>query len=58
MYVCVLEVPPLNQKVMFKGLLRDDQTLGSAGVTNGCKLMVVGAKPNDIISVTSVTQQV
>ncbi|GLV39452.1 hypothetical protein CBL_13331 [Carabus blaptoides fortunei] len=53
----VIEVPPLNQKVMFKGLLRDEQTLGSAGVTHGCKLMVVGAKPNDIISVTSVTQQ-
>lgn len=53
----LLGVPEKNQKLMFKGLLRDDQTLGSAGITKGAKLMVVGSKPNDIIAVTSVTKQ-
>lgn len=42
---------------MFKGLLRDEQTLGAVGVTKGSKLMLVGSKPNDIIAVTSVTKQ-
>lgn len=54
----IVGVPEKNQKLMFKGLLRDDQTLGSAGITKGAKLMVVGSKPNDIIAVTSVTKQV
>lgn len=53
----LLGVPEKNQKVMFKGLLRDEQTLTSAGVIKGSKLMVVGSKPNDIIAVTSVRAQ-
>lgn len=54
---CVSGVPEKNQKLMFKGLLRDDQTLGTVGVTKGAKLMLVGSKPNDIIAVTSVSKQ-
>lgn len=53
----LLGVPDKNQKLMFKGLLRDEQTLGAVGVTKGSKLMLVGSKPNDIIAVTSVTKQ-
>lgn len=53
----LLGVPEKNQKLMFKGLLRDEQTLGTVGITKGSKLMVVGSKPNDIIAVTSVSKQ-
>lgn len=55
--VGLLGVPEKNQKLMFKGLLRDDQSLSSAGVTRGSKLMVVGSKPTDIMAVTSVRAQ-
>lgn len=53
----LLGVPEKNQKLMFKGLLRDEQTVGNAGITKGAKLMVVGSKPLDIIAVTSASKQ-
>lgn len=43
----------------YLGLVKDDQTLSGAGLTNGSKMMLVGSKLNDVISVTSkVTEEV
>jgi len=47
----LIEVPPSMQKVMIKGLARDDRTLRQLGVTSGAKVMVVGSTLNDVLSV-------
>ncbi|XP_037094040.1 ubiquitin domain-containing protein UBFD1-like [Pollicipes pollicipes] len=39
------------QKVMIKGLARDDKTLRELGVASGAKVMVVGSTLNDVLSV-------
>ena len=39
------------QKVMIKGLARDDRTLRQLGVASGAKVMVVGSTLNDVLSV-------
>jgi len=44
------EVPPSMQKLMFKGLLKDAQTLTEAKITSGTKVMLVGSKLTDVIS--------
>lgn len=46
------------QKLMYKGLLQDSQTLKSAGVTKGAKIMLVGSTLNDVLAVSSVSKQV
>lgn len=46
------------QKLMFKGLLQDSQTISSAGITKGAKIMLVGSTLNDILAVSSVSKQV
>lgn len=46
------------QKLMYKGLLQDSQTISSSGITKGSKVMVVGSTLNDILAVSSVTKQV
>ena len=45
------EVPPSMQKVMIRGLARDDKTLRQLGVASGAKVMVVGSTLNDVLSV-------
>ena len=40
-------VPPTNQKLLFKGQLKDAATLRETGLKNGSKLMVIGTKPED-----------
>ncbi|XP_077290753.1 ubiquitin domain-containing protein UBFD1-like [Arctopsyche grandis] len=45
------------QKIMIKGMAKDEMTLRTAGIISGCKVMVVGSKMNDILAVTSVKQQ-
>jgi hypothetical protein len=40
-------VPVSNQKLLFKGQLKDASTLREAGLKNGSKLMVIGTKPED-----------
>ncbi|XP_043199260.1 ubiquitin domain-containing protein UBFD1-like [Amphibalanus amphitrite] len=47
----LIEVPPSMQKVMIRGLARDDKTLRQLGVTSGAKVMVVGSTLNDVLSV-------
>lgn len=46
------------QKLMYKGLLQDNQTLKTAGVTKGAKIMLVGSTLNDVLAVSSVSKQV
>ncbi|XP_070580422.1 ubiquitin domain-containing protein UBFD1-like [Ptychodera flava] len=46
-------VPPAMQKVMFKGLMKDDKTLRELKVTKGAKMMVVGSTLNDVIAVNT-----
>lgn len=46
------------QKLMYKGLLQDNQTLASVGITKGAKIMLVGSTLNDVLAVSSVTKQV
>uniref|UniRef100_UPI00358F5D53 ubiquitin domain-containing protein UBFD1 isoform X3 n=1 Tax=Myxine glutinosa TaxID=7769 RepID=UPI00358F5D53 len=46
-------VPPAMQKVMYKGLLREDQTLREMKVTSGAKIMVVGSTLNDVLAVNT-----
>uniref|UniRef100_A0A8C4NMV5 Ubiquitin family domain containing 1 n=1 Tax=Eptatretus burgeri TaxID=7764 RepID=A0A8C4NMV5_EPTBU len=46
-------VPPAMQKVMYKGLLREDQTLREMKVTSSAKIMVVGSTLNDVLAVNT-----
>jgi len=46
-------VPPAMQKVMFKGLAKEDKTLRELGIVKGTKLMVVGSTLNDVLSVNT-----
>lgn len=51
-------VPDSMQKLMYKGLLQDNQSLSSIGITKGAKIMLVGSTLNDVLAVSSVTKQV
>lgn len=46
------------QKLMYKGLLQDGQTIQSSGITKGAKIMLVGSTLNDVLEVSSVTKEV
>lgn len=46
------------QKLMYKGLLQDNQTLESTGITKGSKIMLVGSTLNDVLAVSYVSKQV
>lgn len=54
----VVGVPDSMQKLMYKGLLQDNQTLGSIGITKGAKIMLVGSTLNDVLAVSYVSKQV
>ncbi|XP_069124697.1 ubiquitin domain-containing protein UBFD1-like [Argopecten irradians] len=43
-------VPAAMQKIMFKGLAKDECTLRELKVTKGAKIMVVGSTLNDVLS--------
>ena len=47
----IINVPNTMQKVMIKGLAKDEMTLRQVGVTNGAKVMVVGSTITDILEV-------
>ena len=51
-------VPQSLQKVMIKGLAKDDRTLKDLGVVKGAKIMVVGSKLNDVLAVSTPSAQV
>lgn len=50
-------VPSAMQKIMFKGLAKDESTLKDLKVTKGAKIMVVGSTLNDVLSVTKPSPQ-
>ncbi|XP_077979697.1 ubiquitin domain-containing protein UBFD1-like [Glandiceps talaboti] len=50
-------VPPAMQKVMFKGLMKDEKTLRELKVTKGAKMMVVGSTLNDVIAINTPTAE-
>jgi hypothetical protein len=50
-------IPDSMQKLMYKGLLQDSQTLSSSGITKGSKIMLVGSTLNDVLAVSSVSKQ-
>lgn len=54
----LIGVPQSLQKVMFKGLAKDEQTLKDLDVKNGAKVMVVGSKLDQILAITTTTPQV
>ncbi|XP_061196217.1 ubiquitin domain-containing protein UBFD1-like [Saccostrea echinata] len=45
-------VPSAMQKIMYKGLAKDESTLKELKVTKGAKIMVVGSTLNDVLSVS------
>lgn len=44
------------QKILIKGMAKDDNTLRESGLVKGGKVMVIGSKMNDILSVTNCKQ--
>ncbi|XP_011499000.1 PREDICTED: ubiquitin domain-containing protein UBFD1-like [Ceratosolen solmsi marchali] len=53
----IISVPQAMQKIMIKGLAKDDQTLRVLGVTKGAKIMIVGSKLDDVLAVSIPTKQ-
>ncbi|XP_072757381.1 ubiquitin domain-containing protein UBFD1 isoform X2 [Anoplolepis gracilipes] len=53
----IISVPQAMQKVMFKGLAKDEQTLRNLGITKGAKVMIVGSKLDDVLAVSIPTKQ-
>lgn len=49
----IINVLPAMQKVMIKGLAKDEKTLKELGVTPGSKVMVVGSKLDDVVNVNA-----
>ncbi|XP_013779300.1 ubiquitin domain-containing protein UBFD1-like isoform X1 [Limulus polyphemus] len=49
-------VPPAMQKVMIKGLAKDEKTLRDQGLLKGSKVMVVGSTLNDVLAVNTPTK--
>ncbi|KAE8740118.1 hypothetical protein FOCC_FOCC014378 [Frankliniella occidentalis] len=50
-------VPRTTQKLMIKGLAKDSATLREQGFTKGCKVMLVGSKLDDILSVSTPSKE-
>lgn len=46
-------VPQSAQKLIIKGMAKDDMTLRKAGIVKGGKVMLVGSKMDDILAVKS-----
>ena len=47
----IIDVPSTMQKIMIKGLAKDEMTLRKLGVVKGSKVMVVGSTLNDVLEV-------
>jgi len=47
----IIGVPSTMQKIMIKGLAKDEMTLRKLGVVKGSKVMVVGSTLNDVLEV-------
>uniref|UniRef100_A0A0V0G4E3 Putative ubiquitin domain-containing protein ubfd1 n=1 Tax=Triatoma dimidiata TaxID=72491 RepID=A0A0V0G4E3_TRIDM len=53
----LLGVPQSLQKVMYKGLAKDEKLLREIGITGGAKVMVVGSKLDDVLAVSTPNTQ-
>lgn len=53
----VIGVPHAMQKVMIKGLAKDERTLRDLGVVKGAKVMVVGSKLDDVLAISTPSKQ-
>lgn len=51
-------VPYSLQKIMIKGLAKDERSLRELGVSKGAKIMVVGSKLTDVLAVSTPSAQV
>eukprot|EP01089_Gocevia_fonbrunei_P008618 TRINITY_DN20323_c0_g1_i1.p1 TRINITY_DN20323_c0_g1~~TRINITY_DN20323_c0_g1_i1.p1 ORF type:complete len:349 (-),score=79.87 TRINITY_DN20323_c0_g1_i1:26-1072(-) len=49
----ITNIPPSNQKLMFKGLLKDTQTLQEAKVVSGAKLLLIGSSKSSVENVVN-----
>jgi len=47
----IISVPSAMQKIMIKGLAKDEMTLRKVGVVKGSKVMVIGSTLNDVLEV-------
>lgn len=47
------QLPPTMQKIMFKGLCKDDRTMKDLKVSKGTKIMLVGSTLDDVLSVST-----
>jgi len=47
----IIGVPSTMQKIMIKGLAKDEMTLKKLGVVKGSKVMVIGSTINDVLEV-------
>jgi len=48
----VIGVPKEMQKVMVKGLAKDDKSLKECGITSGSKVMVIGSTFDDVLALS------
>ncbi|KAK9502531.1 hypothetical protein O3M35_011299 [Rhynocoris fuscipes] len=53
----LLGVPQSLQKVMYKGLAKDEKLLREIGLCEGAKVMVVGSKLDDVLAVSTPNSQ-
>ncbi|XP_021928505.1 ubiquitin domain-containing protein UBFD1-like isoform X2 [Zootermopsis nevadensis] len=53
----IIGVPQSMQKVMIKGLAKDERTLRELGVVKGAKVMVVGSTLDDVLAVSTPSKQ-
>jgi len=53
----VIGVPKEMQKVMVKGLAKDDKSLKECGITSGSKVMVIGSTFDDVLALVRPSAQ-
>ncbi|XP_063718531.1 ubiquitin domain-containing protein UBFD1-like [Symsagittifera roscoffensis] len=47
-------VPESLQKLMYKGKLTDSMKISESSLINGCKVLLIGSKPSDVVQVNKV----
>jgi len=53
----IIGVPNNLQKIMFKGMAKDEKTLRELGISEGTKVMVVGPKLSEFLAVSTPSSQ-
>ena len=47
-------MPESLQKLMYKGKLTDSMKISESSLINGCKVLLIGSKPSDVVQVNKV----